>query len=291
MNVYWNGQSDQRVERRVEQDRKACFDLSFGRHGDRTILERQYVSYPFHLTRPFTLDPLIPALTTVYQQSSSGGVYRSDHLTCQIRMGTRTAAHITTQAATLVHDCYGQAAKQSTQITMEEDTFLCVVPEALVFFPGAEYTTTLDIALHPTSALMVGESFTEHDFAKKSRTFEKYSSETVVRDIAERLLVRESFEIRGADFASATTPIGQFTIVSNFLLLGNRARLPASDAIQDIAARGMDCVVGVSELPNHAGLSIKMLASSAAVVRAVTDDLFSTVVQSAFGKIPQKRRK
>ncbi len=174
---------------------------------------------------------------------------------------------------------------------MEEDTFLCLVPEALVFFPGAEYTSTLDIALHPTSALMVGETFTEHDFSKKSRTFEKYSSETVVRDIAGRLLVRESFEIRGADFALATTPIGQFTIVSNFLLLGNRARLPANDTIQDTVARGRDCVVGVSDLPNHAGLSIKMLASSAAVVRAVTDDLFSAVVQSAFGKIPQKRRK
>jgi len=291
MNVYWNGKSGPPVEQSVERDRRACFDLSFCRHGDRTILERQYVAYPFHLTRPFTLDPHIPALATVYQQSSSGGVYRSDQLTCQIKMGARTAAHITTQAATLVHDCYGQPAKQSTQIVIEEDAFLGLVPEALVLFPGAEYTTTLDITLHATSVLMVGESFTEHDFTTNLRTFEKYRSDTVVRDPSGRLLVREGFEIRGEDFASATTPIGHFTIVSNFLLLGNRARLPANDTIKNIAARGTDCVVGLSELPNHAGLSIKVLASSAAVMRTVTDVLFSAVVQSAFGKIPQKRRK
>ena len=87
MNVYWNGQFDRRPQHGEEQDHRSRFDLSFGRHGERTIIERQYVSYPFHLTRPFALDPDIPALTTVYQQSSSGGVYRSDRLTSQIKMG------------------------------------------------------------------------------------------------------------------------------------------------------------------------------------------------------------
>ncbi|ADJ24603.1 Urease accessory protein UreD [Hyphomicrobium denitrificans ATCC 51888] len=291
MNVYWNGQVDRRPQYGEKQDHRSRFDLSFGRHGERTIIERQYVSYPFHLTRPFSLDPDIPALTTVYQQSSSGGVYRSDRLTSQIRMRAGTAAHITTQAATIVHDCYGCEASQCTQIDMEEDAFLGLVPEALVFFPGAEYATSLDITLHPTSALMVGESFTEHDFANNLRTFGRFCSETVVRDTSGRLLVRECFQIGGQDFAAATTPIGPFTIVANFLMLGKRARLPTTDAIATKVLRRMDCVAGVSELPNNAGLSIKILASSAAAVRAVTDDLFSIAVQSALGKVPHKRRK
>lgn len=93
MNFYWNGQFDRRPKESAGQDRRSRFDLSFGRHGEHTILERQYVSYPFHLTRPFALDPHIPALTTVYQQSSSGGVYRSDCLTSHIKMGPDGSAH------------------------------------------------------------------------------------------------------------------------------------------------------------------------------------------------------
>ena len=38
--------------------------------GGRTILRRQHVGYPFHITRPFQLDRMRPDLATLYLQST-----------------------------------------------------------------------------------------------------------------------------------------------------------------------------------------------------------------------------
>src|SRR5690625_4073494 len=80
-------------------------ELEFLRHGSETRLGRQFVSYPFHMTRPFSLDPDIPELITLYQQSSSGGLYRAERLESSFTLEVGSACHVTTQSATVIHDC------------------------------------------------------------------------------------------------------------------------------------------------------------------------------------------
>ena len=93
---------------------QSCSELEAGREaevllvaelaGGRTILRRQYVGYPFHITRPFQLDRMRPDLATLYLQSTSGGLYAADRLALDLTIGAGAALNLTTQASTVVHD-------------------------------------------------------------------------------------------------------------------------------------------------------------------------------------------
>ena len=80
---------------------EASLHFSYG--GGRTVLARQRVPYPFHATRTFYLDQARPDLATLYLQSAAGGLYRGDRVALSITADPHSAAHVTTQAATIVH--------------------------------------------------------------------------------------------------------------------------------------------------------------------------------------------
>src|SRR4030081_4152773 len=75
--------------------------------GGRTVLRRQHVGYPFHVTRLFQLDRMRPDLATLYLQSASGGLYAADRLSLDLVVGAGSALNLTTQASTVVHDGRG----------------------------------------------------------------------------------------------------------------------------------------------------------------------------------------
>ncbi|MGE3876794.1 MAG: urease accessory protein UreD [Parvibaculaceae bacterium] len=270
--------------------RRGIFDLEFLRHGGRTVIGRQHVSYPFHLTRPFSLDPQIPALTTVYQQSSSGGLYRADNLSSRYRLGAGAACHVTTQAATVVHDCQGMPARQICEAALGEGAFLALTPDPYVLFPGASVSSTLDFRLASYAVVLVAESFAMHDPQAKARPFDRFTSDTTIRDAGGRLLVRDCFRITGADLADAASPLGRWRIVANFLMLGPAARLPGRE---ELAGLGSDpgAVLGVGAMANDAGWGVRCLAGDAVAARRVAERIFSACVRSAFGQLPAARRK
>ncbi|WP_395446157.1 urease accessory protein UreD (plasmid) [Aminobacter sp. UC22_36] len=266
------------------------FELTFSRHGGRTHLGRQFVSYPFHMTRPFALDAAIPALLTVYQQSSSGGLYRDDRLGSRYELGTGAAAHVTTQAATVVHDCHGQPAQQATEIALEEGAFLALTPDPLVLFPGASCSSTIQARLAPGAVLFLSDAFTCHDPEGRLRPFDWVGADVVIRDAAGRLLVRDNLEVTGAQLAGPTSPIGHWRVVSSFMLLGDPARLPIAEALVALN-NTTSAIVGVTALANGAGWGIRCLAADAVTARGIAESLFGLAVLAAFGKPPMPRRK
>src|SRR2546430_3649463 len=98
----------------VDPGRAAEAHLAAELAGGRTTLRRQHVGYPLHVTRGFYLDPARPDLLTLYMQSASGGLYAGDRLKLDVALGPMAALHLTTQAATVVHD--GRKAVSSQQL-------------------------------------------------------------------------------------------------------------------------------------------------------------------------------
>lgn len=266
------------------------FELAFARHGARTHLGRQFVSYPFHMTRPFALDAAIPSLLTIYQQSSSGGLYRAEQLTSRYEVGAAAAAHVTTQAATVVHDCQGQPARQHSQVIMEDGAFLALTPDPLVLFPGASCSSTLQARLAPGAILFLSEAFACHDPDEQSRPFDQLSSDLRVEDQSGRLLMRDCYRIAGQALAGAVSPIGAWRVVANFMLLGDHPRLPTREALAELAPSPR-VVTGVTALPNGAGWGVRCLAADAIAARGITESLFALTVLAAFGHQPAPRRK
>ena len=266
------------------------FELDFLRDGKRTTVGRQFVSYPFHMTRPFRLDTAIPSLLTVYQQSSSGGLYRGDKLSSRYSAGRLAAAHVTTQAATVVHDCYGEPACQTTSITLAEDSFLALTPDPLVLFPGAACEFAVDARLEAGAVLMLSDAFAMHDPQGLSRPFARLRSDVGVRDGAGRLMVRDCIEVEGNALSGPASPMGHWRLIANILIVGEAARLPDLPALEALRAAS-GAIFGITQLPNAAGWGLRCLASEAISIRRLCDALFSTIVRAAFGHAPAVRRK
>jgi len=291
MTSYWPHLADDKGEQggRTPGEANGRFELSFLRHGRSTRIGRQFVSYPYHLTRPFALDPAIPELITVYQQSSSGGLYRGERLASHFRVGRNAAVHMTTQAATVVHDCHGQAVIQTTAIDLGEGSFLAWTPEPLVMFPGGLCTTATTVTVAAGAVVMIGEAFAWHDPSGLSRPFERLQSDLVLRDGRGKLLLRDSFAVSGAVLGGTSSPAGPWRHVSNFVLAGDSGRMPSRAGIENLVRDHL--AIGVTALPNEAGWGIRCLAADAVAARRFAESLFGLCVEAAFGALPAARPK
>ncbi|MBB6469850.1 urease accessory protein [Aminobacter lissarensis] len=270
--------------------RSGRFELALSRHGARTHIGRQYVSYPFHMTRPFALDAAIPSLLTVYQQSSSGGLYRDDRLSTRLDVGAGAAGHVTTQAATVVHDCHGQPARQATEIDLQEGAFLALTPDPLVLFPGAACSNVTQARLAPGAVLLLSDAFASHDPEARNRPFERLEAKVEIRDADGRLLVRDNLDVAGAELAGPASPVGAWKVVSSFMLVGAPDRLPTVDELATLGSSERQ-VAGITALPNGAGWGVRCLAADAIAARGIAESLFVLAVAAAFGQQPVPRRK
>ncbi len=146
------------------------------------MLARQHVPYPFHATRPFYLDRARPEIATLYLQSASGGLYRGDDVALSIVADPHAAAHVTTQASTIVHKTHKRAVAQTTRIEIGEHAFVAMTPDPLVLFPGAEICCATEVTLAATGCAILTDGLAHHDPEGTGRPFERYSNAIIVRN-------------------------------------------------------------------------------------------------------------
>ena len=191
-----------RADKLIERERLTGAveaSLHFGRGGVRTVLTRQRVPYPFHVTRSFYLDQARPDLATLYLQSAAGGLYRGDRVALSITAGPNSAAHVTTQAATIVHRTHRFPVEQSTRLEVGEHAFLAADPRS---FGALSRRRATEITLAASGCAILTDGISHHDpegLGREGlgpggfgRSFERYSNAVVVRDGARRILLNKN---------------------------------------------------------------------------------------------------
>ena len=262
--------------------------LAFAVAGGRTALLRQYVPYPFHVTRPFHLDPARPDLATLYLQSASGGVYNGERLSLSVAMGEGAAAFVTTQSATVVHDCRGRPAEVSARLSLARGSLLAYAPDPLVLFPGAAVRTALDVTLEPGAVAVCQDGFACHDPGGRGAPFDHVRTETVVRGSDGALCITDRGFVAGAMLGTAASPLGPYCAAGSVLLLGEL--LGDSKALQariDL----LGCASGISALPNGAGTGIRLLAPDGGRLSLALALATKACFRAASGVDPAPRRK
>jgi len=278
--------------------REASLHFSYG--GGRTVLGRQHVPYPFHATRAFYLDQARTDLATLYLQSAAGGLYRGDRVALSISAGPRSAAQVTTQAATIVHRTDGFPVEQTTRLEVGEDAFLAWTPDPLVLFPGAEISCATEITLSASGSAILTDGLSHHDpqgpgpktLGQKSsgRPFERYSNAVVVRDAAGRILLNDRGCLVGEAMFAPSSPLGPYGAVGTVLVLGCGAERCDPELLEKrLAACG--CLAGFSALPNKAGLGSRVLAANGGALARGLEAAFVIAFESLLGVPPVRRRK
>lgn len=274
----------------VEAARSIEGVLRFARSGERSYLIEQRSPYPFHITRPFRLDTSLPHVATLYLQSAAGGLYRGDRLNLAMSAAGGAYAHITTQAATLVHDTKGQPVHQTARIDVADGAFLAFTPDPTVLFSNAALVSQTDVFLAPGAQAILGEAYAWHDPEQAGRPFASLSAAVNIRASDGRLLAADRGGLSGPEWAAAASPMGGYRAVGAMFMLGEAAGgFDATTLEQRLA--GLGCLAGVSTLPNRAGSVVRLLAADGGALSRGLDAAFETAFEALLGIAPARRRK
>ncbi|HTW69567.1 MAG TPA: urease accessory protein UreD [Acetobacteraceae bacterium] len=272
-----------------ERGRTRQASLSFACAGGRTILLRQHVPYPFHVTRPFHLDVARPDLATLYLQSVSGGVYGGDDLSLALELGAGAAAHVTTQAATIVHDCRGQAAQMTLRARLAQGAFLALTPDPLVLFPGADIATETDLLLHEGGRAVLLESASLHDPLQAGRPFARFHASLTVRDAAGRVRLSDRGGIDGAALDGPAV-LGAHRAWASLLVIGPADSLPDPGLLQQ-QAEAAGCLCGAGAAPGGIGLAARLAGPDGGTLGRCLDRLWPLCAAALLGVTLAPRRK
>lgn len=265
--------------------------LAFVHGGGRTVIAEQIAPYPFHVTRPFRLDPPKLDLATLYLQSASGGVYRGDVLELAIDVGVGAAAHVTSQAATVVHDTGAAPARMVTRLSVADGAFAALTLDPLVLFPGAELDVETEIILASNALVILSDGVAAHDFTGQGRPFGRLRAATSVVDAGGRLLLADRSSVSGADVSGPGSLLGpDASAFGNALLLGRPDRLPDPAALER-ALDATGCAAAVCPAPSAAGLAVRILAPDGGRLARALDLVFAVGAEAMLGFPPARRRK
>ena len=271
--------------------------LRFARAPDgRSYIARQRVGYPFHITRPFYLDDVPAGALTLYLQSVSGGIYQGEdlHMTCAA--GAGSAAHVTTQAATIVHRMPRAPARQTVVLEAAEGAVLEYLPDPLIMFPGARLASVLEIEAHADATVIASESFAHHDPGGEDRRFDRFEGEMRIREPGGRLLALERYGVAGQRLAPDAGQIARWPAQGSFVVVHRGdERGPERDsilaALRDALAPTESLYGGASALPNEAGVGVRLLARDGAALRRGLEAAWHAVRRALYGTPPARRRK
>jgi urease accessory protein len=258
-----------------------------------THLARQFAAYPFHVCRPFRYEGDPAGMATVYVQSASGGIYEDERLETRIVAGENAAAHVTTQASTIVHEMRSGRARQKIVLRAAAGSFLEYLSDPLILFPDANLDSELELVVEPGACAIVGDGFLAHDPKAKARMFGRLQSDVRVVAPSGRVLACDRIAIDGPAFRAAMGSADrEFATHGSLLMVASpeQARC-ALDAVRPVLAESPDIYGGASLLPQDAGLWIRMVARDGAAQRRTMIAAWSVLRLSLVGRMPAMRRK
>ena len=256
--------------------------------GGRTTLRRQLVGYPLHVTRGFYLDTERPDLLTLYLQSASGGLCAGDRLKLDVSVGANAAFHLTTQAATVVHDGRDAGSRQRQSVTVEGGAFCAVASDPYVLFPGAKVELETIATVAENAVLFLADGFAVHDPRNTGRTFAQFSSRQRIMRPDGWLLLQDFGRIGGDELRNGA--LGAMTAAATILIVAPADRLPEM-ALMEEAADSLGCLAGASVAPNAAGQMMRILAPDGGTLARALEAAFHVAGRAALRTELARRRK
>lgn len=279
-------------------ERERTLELSFACAPDgQTFISRQRAAYPFHVCRTLRFPGDPHGMATVYVQSSSGGIYEGERLGLGVDVLPDAAAHVTSQASTVVHGMTDGHAVHRSSLRIRAGGMLEFVPDPLILFPGARLYSDVRVVAERNACVILGDSYLHHDPRGKGRTFDRLAGHWEARDEAGALIARDRYEIDGdavRNVQSGDRP--PFAAHGAMVMIADVARSRQTlddvrDALAADEARHRDAYAGASTLPGGRGIWVRVLAADGASLRRVTTIVWATMRTAMTGEAPQLRRK
>ena len=251
----------------------AC-TLAFTATGSgRTQLQQSFVSHPFHLTRPWYLDPALPGMAVVYVQTPAGGLIQGDRATLQFNLGDTAQVHITNQAAEKIHSMTANCALQSVSFVLGAGAYAEYCPEPVILFPQARFGQQLRVQLGRQASFFFSELFLIRGDVTQE-PFEALSTSLTVTDAAGDLLMREhSVALPLQQRLTGPGVLDRYHVWGQAVLVGRPVTQSWAQEIQgEVQEESFPdtvLVAGTTILPGESGVCVKVVGTQIPAVRRV----------------------
>jgi urease accessory protein len=225
---------------------------------------------------------------TLYLQSASGGLYAGDKLALEISVGERAAFHLTTQAATVVHEGREAGSRQRQSIRVESGAFCALGIDPYVLFPGAHLELETVATVADDAVLFLADGFAIHDPRNAGRAFAQFSSRQRISRPDGRLLLQDIGRIGGNELRNGS--VGGMAAAATILMIAPADRLPRMAALEEAADR-LGCLAGASLAPNGAGQAMRILAPDGGTLARALEAAFHVASRAALDVDLARRRK
>jgi urease accessory protein len=271
-----------------------ALELSFGRHGGTTRVERHYQRAPLHVYRPIHLDENLPEMAFVFVQQFGDGYVDGDRCRIDIECGPETAVHITTQAATNVYRARRNFAGQLVNLRLGAGAVLEYLPDVVVPFRGSRFFQRTCLTVGSDATAIVGELLLPGRVARgELHAYELYWAETEAHTSDGTLLFADLLRLSPAEGERLLSLglLGGSDVVATLFVVSRRK--PAGELVEVLRGSLTDDAVlsGVSELPNGCGVWVRLLGRTSKSVRVALTHSWQAVRLALLGApIPDLRK-
>lgn len=268
-------------------------ELDFANSGGATRVVRQFQKFPLQVFRPIYLDPQRPEMAFVYVMSH-GGIVQGDRYRLDLNCGPGASVHLTTQSATKIYRMESNYATQLVRLSAGPQSFLEYLPEPVIPFRDARFHGRIELHVHPTATLILGEILLPGRVAHGERhDYTIYASDLVARSSSGPLLFSDRLKF-SSTCESLHSP-GRFgtheVLASLFVISGQGRALALSDRLHKCVSAHPGVVGGASELPNGCGVWVRLLGSHSFEVSSALHSAWNEARLALIGVPAPDRRK
>ena len=268
--------------------KNAFLRLVLEARGDRSELVFMDRRAPLIVQKALYWDEEMPGLPCVYIITNSGGILQGDRYAMEFEVRPGAQAHITTQAATKIHEMDANHAIQTQEIVLHDEAYLEYLPEPMIPFKRSRFVNQTRISVAPSATLLYSEILMGgRKYYRDGELFEFDLFSSTVRaerhDGAE--LFTEKFIVEPRQFT-----VRQVGVMQGFDVFGNVILLTPKEHADRILSQVTPAVnlkeqwaAGASRLPNDAGLIFKVLAMETQPAKERVREFWSLVRSEVAG--------
>jgi urease accessory protein len=281
--------------RDVAATQQGRLEMEFARQGERSVLAHLHREAPLVAQQALYWDEHLPGMPCVFMITTAGCVLQGDRLDLSIKVRSGAMAHVTTQAATKIHQMNEGYAAQSQHLAVEDDAYLELLPGPVIPHRRSRFVTRTRAIVASSATLLATELLQPgrmHHGDGEIFEYDLYSSAFTAARPGSAPLFTERFvcEPRRHPVRSAGA-MADFNVLATVILVTPPA---TADVVLERAEAGTNaatgCMAGASRLPNAAGLIYKVLGRETEPVKGNVREFWKLARRAVLGvPIPQPR--
>jgi urease accessory protein len=247
-------------------------DLTLGRHGGVTRVERHYQRVPLHVYRPVYLDERRPDMAFLFMQQFGEGLVQGDRYRIDIDCAPGSATHITTQAATNVFGARENFATQLINLRARAGAVIEYMPDPVVPYRSSRLFQRTCVTADPQATVLLSEILLPGRVARgEAHVYDFYWAETEARRPDGTLLFADVLRLRpgGGEAPRSIGLLGPYDVLAALYVISTVADARGLVELLRAALAGCsELCAGVSELPNGCGVAVRLLGPTSKAVQA-----------------------